>query len=194
MTTVNYHLTPVKGVFSSDALTMRERSPLGRAIRRFRQDAGLTVTAVAKQLGISRQGYTPYEAMGSVSAARLSEIAQILGTTPSEIMAFSEGPSLPSSSPVETRQLSSDHLHQPARSRLPIKAYARVSRYLERLRKAGIPEEMIDECERLMAVPVFSKLNKRDVRERSEEDLITDIDAAWAWIREVIQREWGISL
>lgn len=45
-----------------------------------------------------------------------------------------------------------------------------------------------------MMVPVYSKLNKRDVRERSEDDLITDIDAAWAWVREICEREWSITL
>lgn len=80
------------------------------------------------------------------------------------------------------------------REKLPPRAYEKVYRYVEKLRNADIPEEMIDEAERLMVDPLYSKINKRDIRERSTEDLITDIDAAWSWIREVVEREWGKQL
>lgn len=80
------------------------------------------------------------------------------------------------------------------RAKLPPRAYERVYQYVERMRAAEIPDDMIEEAERLMVDPLYSKINKRDIRERSEEDLITDIDAAWSWIREVVEREWGKQL
>jgi transcriptional regulator with XRE-family HTH domain len=78
-----------------------------------------------------------------------------------------------------------------SRTKLPPRAYERVYNYLEKMRAADLPADMIEESERLMVDPLYSKINKRDIRERSEEDLITDIDASWSWIREVVEREWG---
>lgn len=79
------------------------------------------------------------------------------------------------------------------RRRLPAPAYAVVLDYLERMERAGCSEEQIDEAERVMVDGAYNKLNKRDFRERSEEDVITDIRAAWDFITYVLRKE-GIRL
>jgi hypothetical protein len=38
----------------------------------------------------------------------------------------------------------------------------------------------------------FNQLNKRDPRDRTDEEMIMDIDSAWRWIKEVLGRS-GIS-
>lgn len=74
-------------------------------------------------------------------------------------------------------------------ARLPPRARAVVDRYLSRMREAGVASEQIDEAERLMVQSNFSKLNKRDPRPRTEEEIIIDIDAAWAAISSALRAE-----
>lgn len=83
----------------------------------------------------------------------------------------------------------SENVSRGTYGRLPPRSYAIVHGYLEQMRKEGCSDEQIDEAERLMVQGAFNKINKRDPRERSEEDLITDIDAAWDFIRSVLRKE-----
>jgi transcriptional regulator with XRE-family HTH domain len=188
LTTVIYPSSTVNGVFSRETLNGHNAN-VGLTVRKLRRDKDISQTDMADKIGVSRQVYASYErgAVG-ISTVRLAAIADALEMPTSEILRLAEqtGPSIP-----VVRETPAKYTTNP---KLPPRAYARVYGYLERMRSAGVPEEMVDESERLMAVPVFSKLNKRDVRERSEDDLIMDIDAAWSWIVEVVKREWGIKL
>lgn len=82
----------------------------------------------------------------------------------------------------------------PRRPKLPPKVYARVYQHLERARNAGIPEAVIEEYERLIVDPLYSKAHTRNVRERSDEELITDVDSAWIAVRVAAQRDFGVEL
>jgi hypothetical protein len=53
---------------------------------------------------------------------------------------------------------------------------------------AGCTIEQIDEAERLMIDGAYNKLNARDPRERTDKEMILDIDDAWDWIKEVLGR------
>lgn len=77
--------------------------------------------------------------------------------------------------------------------RLKPAAYEVALTYLRRLRSAGLPDETVDEAERLMLDSTYNKLHARDPRERTEEEQIVDLDAAWAFIT-LILREQGIRL
>jgi hypothetical protein len=57
------------------------------------------------------------------------------------------------------------------------------------MKAARVPEELIDEAERLMIDGAFGKLHVRDPRARDEADLIRDIEAAWLFIRDVLRRQ-----
>jgi hypothetical protein len=76
-----------------------------------------------------------------------------------------------------------------ARRRLSPRVYEVVHGYLERMQAAGCAPEQVDEAERVMVESSYSKLNARDPRERSEDEQIMDIDAAWDFIREVLRRQ-----
>jgi orotate phosphoribosyltransferase-like protein len=66
--------------------------------------------------------------------------------------------------------------------------------YLERMKKAGLSEEQITEAERIMSDTAYSQLYKHSRREKSEDDQIMDIRAAWKFIAEVIERTEGKKL
>lgn len=74
------------------------------------------------------------------------------------------------------------------RRRLPPKPYARVYEHIDRMVVAGCSAEQLDEAERLMIDGAYNKLNARDPRERTDEEMILDIDDAWDWIKEVLGR------
>lgn len=74
------------------------------------------------------------------------------------------------------------------RNRLSPRAYATLYGFLERLREAGADEEQLDEAERIMADERYAKLRKRGARERSEDDVIADIEAGWALVWELATR------
>jgi transcriptional regulator with XRE-family HTH domain len=74
------------------------------------------------------------------------------------------------------------------RRRLPPKPYARVYEHIDRMVAAGCSAEQTDEAERLMIDAAYNKINTRDVRDRSDDEMIVDIDDAWDWIKEVLGR------
>lgn len=78
--------------------------------------------------------------------------------------------------------------------RLKPRVYERVYSYIERMRKADCTPDQIDEAERLLFDSAFSKLNKSDLRIRTEDEQLLDIDAAWEWIRRTIREHEGKDL
>lgn len=83
----------------------------------------------------------------------------------------------------------SENVSRGTYGRLPPPVYEVVHGYLAQMEKAGCEPAQIDEANRLMVEAAFNKINKRDPRERAVEDLITDIDAAWDFVRSVLRRE-----
>lgn len=183
-------LTPVKSDFQAFSSTaMSDPAQIGRNLKAARRAAGLTQEQAAERSGLSKQAISGQERGAyAPTEANLAVLAALYHTTAA---ALRYGLASPAPAPyVAVREQPPGGQYR-ARTKLPPRAYERVYGYLERMRAAGIPDDMIEESERLMVDPLYSKLNKRDIRERSEEDLITDIDAAWSWIREVVEREWG---
>jgi transcriptional regulator with XRE-family HTH domain len=74
------------------------------------------------------------------------------------------------------------------------KVYERIWGYLERMRRAGIYPEEIDEAERLFADANFAKLYSGGRRELTEEEILLDIDATWEAIKLVYRKKTGRSL
>jgi hypothetical protein len=62
-----------------------------------------------------------------------------------------------------------------------------VYEHIEQLVSPGVREQ-IEEAERLMIDGAYNKLNARDPRDRTDEEMILDIEDAWDWIREVLTR------
>lgn len=78
--------------------------------------------------------------------------------------------------------------------RLPPAAYERVYRYLERMEAADIPEEEVLQASRLFTEANYAKLYAGGRRDLTEEELLIDIDATWAAIREVYRLKSGKAL
>lgn len=74
------------------------------------------------------------------------------------------------------------------RHRLPPRAYERVYEYLGRMEQAGASEEQMDLAERLMNDERYGKLNSKGPSTRTEDDVIEEIDAAWAFVWELATR------
>lgn len=72
--------------------------------------------------------------------------------------------------------------------RLPPKAYELVYSYTKKLEAAGLDVAEIEEAERFLIDGAYNKLNARDPGQKSEEDLILDINAAWQFVRDVVRR------
>lgn len=112
--------------------------------------------------------------------ARLAKLAKLYGAEPASLRYGT----------THAARERTPYTPNPAlRRRLPARPYERVLAYLHQLEAAGVAEEQIDEAERLMIDGAFNKLNKRDVRERNADELMTDIDAAWEFIAFVLRRE-----
>jgi len=78
--------------------------------------------------------------------------------------------------------------------RMKPRVYEVVFEYLDRMRRAGCSEEQIEEAERIMTDTAYSQLYARSRREKSDDDQIMDIHAAWKFIAEVIERTEGKKL
>ncbi len=78
--------------------------------------------------------------------------------------------------------------------RLPPKAYERVYGYLLRMEAAGIPEEEVVQASRLFTEANYAKLYAGGRRDLTEAELLIDIDATWAAIREVYRLKSGREL
>lgn len=176
--------TPVMA--TNDAVMADSPKAIGERIRAGREKMGITQRQLADEVGATEVSVSGWERGLSVpKQPNFGRLALLLGLSENELR-YGSPPA-----PRRVAETPSGHNYTTGRPKLPPRAYERVYNYVERLRTAGIPEDMIDEAERLMVEPLFSKFNKRDIRERTEEDHITDIDAAWSWIREVAEREWG---
>ena len=156
----------------------------GERLKEAREALTLTQQDVAERIGTTNVSVSNWENGANVSEDFLKKLADLFGVSRAWLRYGEELGRWPTDLPQNDAR----------KAKLPPRAYERAYQYLEKLRVAGIPDDMVDESERLMTEHVYSKLNKRDVRERTEEDLIIDIDAAWSWIAEVIERKWGISV
>lgn len=86
-------------------------------------------------------------------------------------------------------QVLTEYLRNAAfKRRLPPRVYERVYSYIDILTEKGAAQEQIEEAERLMADSAYNKLNARDFKERTEDDMLLDVDDAWDYIKEVLTR------
>jgi hypothetical protein len=174
----------------------------GRKVALGLRRANLTRDEAARLLRTSRS--TLYRAMAGraeLTVAQLHALAALLEVDAMELMATyantrptavptGTGDSGASGPGAPTARAGDGVTLNPALSRrLPPRAYEVVLGYLQRMEAVGASPEQIDEAERLMVEGAYNKLHTRDARERSEDELIVDIDAAWDFITSVLRRE-----
>lgn len=156
---------------------------LARALKVARVAAGLSQIDVAEKVGRTRQSVSSWERAdvptypGEVMLDRLAELYGLEGGH----RAF-EAPLVREAPGIE---------YSAGRRRMAPAVYEVVYGYLDRMRKGGCSEEQINEAERLMTDASYSQLYARSRREKTEDDQIMDIHAAWRFIAEVIERTEG---
>lgn len=165
------------------------KSALGENLRRARRAADLTQQQAADKLGVTKQTISDQERGVSTPPEKsLGALAELYGTTPAELR-YGTPPATLLREP-EASYLRSEFTPNPAlRKRLRPGPYARVYQHIEQMVAAGCAIDQIEEAERLMIDGAYNKLNKRDARERTDAEMIMDIDAAWLFIKEVLERE-----
>lgn len=83
---------------SSDTTIRRARAALGSRLREIRESRGMTLTAVARQAGLSRSFYAQVEHAGqAISVDRAFAIASVLGVEMTEL--FTGFPPVPHARP-----------------------------------------------------------------------------------------------
>ena len=154
---------------------------LAANLRLARERSGLSLEKVAQRVGTTRASVHGWEKGAfAPGEGNLERLATLYGTTPGELR-YGVG--------MVREELAGGYTPNPAyRNRLRPKPRARVYEHIQVMVDAGCTIEQIDEAERLMIDGAYNKLNARDPRERSDEDMILDIDDAWDWIKEVLGR------
>lgn len=73
--------------------------------------------------------------------------------------------------------------------RLPPRAYEVVYEYLRKLQAAGLSPADIEIAEEFLIDGAYNKINSREPGNKSEEELILDIRAAWLFVQDVAKRK-----
>jgi transcriptional regulator with XRE-family HTH domain len=160
---------------------------VGSAIRGRREQLGLSQKELAKAIGKHEQMITRYEnGKASIPWPVLDQIAEALKTSPIELdMEVSR------LRPMAVREQFRVYTRSSLR-RLPQRAIMRVNEYLNKLEDLGLNADELDEAEQFLVNGAYNKINSREPGEKSEDDLILDIDAAWQFVRDVVNRNGKI--
>ncbi len=175
---------------------------VGQVIRARREAMGLRQQDLADKLGIHLQSVSRIEnGLVEINKKRLEQIAEVFGTKLHVLMregdpdwhAIVEAEKTGAApvfmdNPPPIARVSEFNRNAAYKHRLRPAVYERVYGYIDKLRSAGATDEQLDEAERLMADSAYNKLNARDPKERTEEDMLLDVDDAWDYIREVLTR------
>lgn len=178
---------------SSPDLTLaqdaNQRDPeRGARLAQARREAGLTQREAAAKVETSHTSLSAWENGAPISEAKLDALSVLYGKSKSSLR-YGEQTNLSVREPDAYYQSAVPFTPNPAlKNRLRPNPYARVYEHIAAMEAAGCSLEQIEEAERLMIVGAYNKLNARDPRERTDEEMILDIDDAWDWIREVLGR------
>jgi transcriptional regulator with XRE-family HTH domain len=158
---------------------------VGSAIRGRREQLGLSQKELAKAIGKHEQMITRYEnGKASIPWPVLDQIAEALKTSPIELFAEAReiGETTAVFEDMEVSRL------RPMAVREQFRVYTRSS--LRRLPQRAIMR--VNEYEQFLVNGAYNKINSREPGEKSEDDLILDIDAAWQFVRDVVNRNGKI--
>jgi transcriptional regulator with XRE-family HTH domain len=162
---------------------------VGGRIKFRRRAMGLTQAQLAQRVGVHLVTLARYEAGRiQIGERKLRELSEALQTTPAALIGGA-----PARNHAATPAGAAFPDAPPRTRRLAPRVYELVHGYLARLEAAGCTPEQIDEAERLMIDFSFSKLHKRDPRDRTEADQTKDVNALWLVIAESLRDE-GVAL
>jgi transcriptional regulator with XRE-family HTH domain len=92
------------------------------------------------------------------------------------------------SQPAPSRIAEDRRFYNYTGKRLPPKAYDLVYSYIGKLEAAGFGPDEINEAEQFLLNGAFNKINAREPAEKSDDDFVLDIKAAWQFVRDVAAR------
>jgi transcriptional regulator with XRE-family HTH domain len=184
------------------------RRALGQAIRTVREERGLTQPELAQKIGRGPQQIHRYEAgkseipmyvLEAIAGVLQYSVANFVRDVDYDMVAHFGGgktDTVELKSGTSSRSALRDMAvrerlkvyPQPPTKRLPPRAYELVYDYTRKLEGIGLAPEEVEEAERFLVDAAYNKINAREPGEKSEDDLILDINAAWKFVREVVNR------
>lgn len=167
-----------------------DRRALGRAIRRLRKERKWSQGELGARVGSDNVTVSRHErgVMG-ISMVRLREYAEAFGVSAADLLAIASR-AMHTFREEATFAYGDPPAHQVRiPKRLPPRVYERVHGYIGQLEDAGVSEELVEEVVRLLTQGGYNKLNARDARERTEDDVLSDMDAAWDFVCRVLDRQ-----
>lgn len=147
----------------------------GRALKAARVMAGLSQEEAAEVAGVTS---------GTVSRWERGTQA-IDATTRDRLFAHYKSKTAPGA--IDERGISRG-VYAPANSRVSPRVYERIYNYLERLRKADVPEDFVQDVYELMSRENFSIRNAPRREPANEAGRFADVDATWKWAKEYLER------
>jgi transcriptional regulator with XRE-family HTH domain len=166
---------------------------LGERLKQAIRNKGWTQVQAARHFGISPVSLSRYVTdERDPGEELLDRMARELGVLTAYLR---YGTRIYEQAPYPTGRMSeaSRTPYATATRKLPSRVREHLYRYLDQLEQLSVPDEEVEEVERLMAESTFSKLHVHDARERTEDELIMDIDAAWDFVRYVMRKR-GVNL
>lgn len=167
---------------------------IGDRIARARRERKISNAAIAKAAGVHVNTVSKWIAGQEPGGEALVAIASALGVSERWLTHGDDDLEGKFSAKEQLEKDEIARLASRARKLLRPRPYERVFGYLEQMREAKMPEDTIDEAERYLVESNFGVINKRDYRERSDDEVVGDIDMMWAALKIRFERDYGIKL
>jgi transcriptional regulator with XRE-family HTH domain len=150
----------------------------------------LTQAGLARAVGVERNTVSRWENGGMLpkDPAVIASLARVLGVTADWLI---------SGAPAGGSELPASKLHEggagqyldPAIAELPARARAVATGYLNRLRGAGCSTAQLSGAASLLLAGARNRVAAKPVEKRDEDDICSDIDAAWDLVVRILRRE-----
>jgi transcriptional regulator with XRE-family HTH domain len=164
---------------------MEGSDSLGSRLKRAREAAGLEQAEVAERLGVDPMTVSRWErGKHSIKSVHVTALARLYRVP---LEAISSNDTLDENVSHETPDRD-PFAPDPALARnIPERAYRIVLGYLERLERAGVSVDQLEQMERLLLDDRFAKqYSRRHNVEWTDEDHILHVESLWQAIRDAL--------
>lgn len=151
-----------------------------------RRIAGLSQEQLAEAVGVHRPAVSAWErGVHKPTPRNLEDIAAALGLSVDALRSMGSNGKRGTSAVREA----TNAYNARVTPRVPPRAYELIYGYCKQLEEAEVPEDAIEEARRLMSGTTFNTLRAHMVDDRDEDGWIKDVKAAWAFIKQELQRQ-----
>jgi transcriptional regulator with XRE-family HTH domain len=168
------------------------RESFGDRLRSSRQQLArkgqkLTQGDLARAVGVERNTVSRWENGGMLpkDPAVIASLAGVLEVTADWLIGGERSPA----TGTELHEGVAGQYLDPAIKELPEDARAIAGRYIDRLRIAGCTETQLRAAESLMLAGARNRVSSTSLDERAENEVCSDIDAAWDMVVHILRRE-----